>query len=158
MDQSVRLGSLTLKNPLITALGIFGYGLEFMRYGDLGSLGGICLKGISLTPRAGNGMPRIFPALNNNSAVYANNAQSVIQVTLEGGRMPHSKHDVMAFSMPGFKHLTDQDIADVVNFVRNSWHNQAPEISSRDVAEIRHFVNRKAPNIVPQAASGAHHE
>lgn len=59
MDQSVRLGSLTLKNPVITASGTFGYGLEFMRYGDLGSLGGICLKGISLTPRAGNAMPRI---------------------------------------------------------------------------------------------------
>lgn len=59
MDQSVRLGSLTLKNPVITASGTFGYGLEFMRYGNLGSLGGICLKGISLTPRAGNAMPRI---------------------------------------------------------------------------------------------------
>jgi len=59
MDQSVRLGSLTLKNPIITASGTFGYGLEFMRYGDLTTLGGICLKGISLTPRAGNPMPRI---------------------------------------------------------------------------------------------------
>jgi dihydroorotate dehydrogenase (NAD+) catalytic subunit len=59
MDQTVTLGSLTLKNPIITASGTFGYGLEFMRYGDLASLGGICLKGISLAPRAGNPMPRI---------------------------------------------------------------------------------------------------
>ncbi len=59
MDQTVTLGSLTLKNPIITASGTFGYGLEFMRYGDLSSLGGICLKGISLAPRAGNPMPRI---------------------------------------------------------------------------------------------------
>lgn len=59
MDQSVQLGSLTLKNPIITASGTFGYGLEFMRYGDLASLGGICLKGISLKPRGGNPMPRI---------------------------------------------------------------------------------------------------
>ena len=59
MDQIVPLGSLTLKNPIITASGTFGYGLEFMRYGDLSSLGGICLKGISLAPRAGNPMPRI---------------------------------------------------------------------------------------------------
>ncbi len=59
MDQTVTLGSLTLKNPIITASGTFGYGLEFMRYGDLTSLGGICLKGISLAPRAGNPMPRI---------------------------------------------------------------------------------------------------
>ena len=59
MDQTVRLGSLTLKNPIITASGTFGYGLEFMRYGDLAALGGICLKGVSLEPRAGNPMPRI---------------------------------------------------------------------------------------------------
>lgn len=106
----------------------------------------------------GNGVPRVFPALNNNSAVYANNAQSVIQITLEGGRMPQSKHDLMAFSMPGFRYLSDQDIADVANFVRNGWQNQAPEISKADVAEIRRFIRNKAPNIVPQAASGEHHE
>jgi dihydroorotate dehydrogenase (NAD+) catalytic subunit len=59
MDQTVKLGPLTLKNPIITASGTFGYGLEFMRYGDLSALGGICLKGISLAPRTGNPMPRI---------------------------------------------------------------------------------------------------
>lgn len=59
MDQSVQLGPLTLKNPIITASGTFGYGMEFMRYGDLSALGGICLKGISLEPREGNPMPRI---------------------------------------------------------------------------------------------------
>lgn len=59
MDQTVTLGSLTLKNPILTASGTFGYGLEFMRYGDLTTLGGICLKGISLAPRVGNPMPRI---------------------------------------------------------------------------------------------------
>ncbi|MDY0275957.1 MAG: dihydroorotate dehydrogenase [Desulfomicrobium sp.] len=59
MDQTVNLGGLTLKNPIITASGTFGYGLEFMRYGDLTSLGGICVKGISLQPRLGNPMPRI---------------------------------------------------------------------------------------------------
>jgi len=59
MDQTVKLGPLTLKNPVLTASGTFGYGLEFLRYGDLSALGGICLKGISLAPRAGNPMPRI---------------------------------------------------------------------------------------------------
>lgn len=59
MDPRVNLGTLTLKNPVITASGTFGYGLEFMRYGDLSKLGAICLKGISLQPRTGNPMPRI---------------------------------------------------------------------------------------------------
>ncbi|QEY25342.1 c-type cytochrome [Neisseria zalophi] len=106
----------------------------------------------------GNGVERIFPALNKNSAVYAGYPQSVIQITLEGGRMPENGHDVMAFSMPGFKNLSDEDIAEVVNFVRNGWTNQAPETNSKEVAEIRAFVNGKAQNFVPNTASGAHHE
>lgn len=51
--------SLDLKNPVLTASGTFGYGLEFMPYGDLQSLGGIVVKGLSLKPREGNPMPRI---------------------------------------------------------------------------------------------------
>lgn len=52
-------GDLVLKNPVLTASGTFGYGLEFMPYGDLAALGGIVVKGISLMPREGNPMPRV---------------------------------------------------------------------------------------------------
>jgi dihydroorotate dehydrogenase (NAD+) catalytic subunit len=51
--------SLTLKNPVLTASGCFGYGEEFAAFGDLRTLGGIVLKGVSLKPREGNPMPRI---------------------------------------------------------------------------------------------------
>lgn len=47
------------KNPIITASGTFGYGLEFIRFIDLNLLGGISIKGISLEPVEGNPMPRI---------------------------------------------------------------------------------------------------
>lgn len=50
---------LVLKNPILTASGTFGYGAEFMGYGDLSQLGGIIVKGISLKPRKGNPSPRI---------------------------------------------------------------------------------------------------
>ncbi|MCC8194828.1 MAG: dihydroorotate dehydrogenase [Deltaproteobacteria bacterium] len=50
---------LILRNPVLTASGTFGYGLEFMPYGNLADLGGIVVKGISLAPRRGNPMPRI---------------------------------------------------------------------------------------------------
>ena len=50
---------LLLKNPVLTASGTFGYGLEFSPYGNLTALGGIVVKGLSLEPRAGNPMPRI---------------------------------------------------------------------------------------------------
>ena len=58
-DARVRLAGLALKNPVMTASGTFGYGLEFAPYGDLQALGGIVVKGLSLQPRLGNPMPRI---------------------------------------------------------------------------------------------------
>lgn len=56
---AVQLGPLSLKNPILTASGTFGYGLEFTDFVDLGALGGICTKGLSLAPHAGNEPPRI---------------------------------------------------------------------------------------------------
>jgi dihydroorotate dehydrogenase (NAD+) catalytic subunit len=55
----VQLGPLKLKNPILTASGTFGYGLEFTDWVELARLGGICTKGLSLKPHAGNAPPRI---------------------------------------------------------------------------------------------------
>ncbi|HEX9149066.1 MAG TPA: dihydroorotate dehydrogenase [Thermoanaerobaculia bacterium] len=54
-----RLGPLTLKNPIVTASGTFGYGLEFTDFVDLSKIGALCTKGLSLAPHAGNMPPRI---------------------------------------------------------------------------------------------------
>ncbi len=56
---AVNIGSLELKNPIMTASGTFGYGREFAQLLDLEALGGIIVKGISLNPRPGNPPPRI---------------------------------------------------------------------------------------------------
>jgi dihydroorotate dehydrogenase (NAD+) catalytic subunit len=58
-SQAVRVGNLELKNPVLTASGCFGYGLEFDDYFDVAELGGICTKGLSLLPRDGNAPNRI---------------------------------------------------------------------------------------------------
>ena len=59
MDLSVNIGKLKLKNPILTASGTFGYGIEFTDFFDLNKIGGFCTKGISIEPRAGNPSPRI---------------------------------------------------------------------------------------------------
>lgn len=62
MDMRLNLPGLpdfSFKNPILTASGTFGYGVEFAPYGDLTALGGIVVKGLSLAPRPGNPMPRI---------------------------------------------------------------------------------------------------
>jgi len=55
----VTIAGLEFKNPVMTASGTFGYGAEFAPYVDLGRLGAIVVKGLSLYPRQGNPGPRI---------------------------------------------------------------------------------------------------
>jgi dihydroorotate dehydrogenase (NAD+) catalytic subunit len=59
MDLSVRIGALTLKNPLIAASGCFGYGVEYADVVDLSTLGAIVSKGLFLEAREGHPAPRI---------------------------------------------------------------------------------------------------
>lgn len=59
VDLAVSLGRLSLKNPVATASGTFGYGLEFADFVDLASLGAISVKGLSARPCHGNPPPRI---------------------------------------------------------------------------------------------------
>ena len=58
-DLRVNIGALTLKNPVMTASGTFGYGLEFADFIPLDGLGGIIVKGTTLKPREGNDYPRM---------------------------------------------------------------------------------------------------
>ena len=56
---NVKVGGLALKNPVLTASGTFGYGLEFADFIDLNRLGGFIVKGTTLMPREGNDYPRM---------------------------------------------------------------------------------------------------
>ena len=56
---NVKVGGLALKNPVMTASGTFGYGLEFADFIDLNRLGGFIVKGTTLMPREGNDYPRM---------------------------------------------------------------------------------------------------
>src|SRR5262249_40215151 len=58
-DQSVSVGSVTLKNPVLTASGTFGYALEYDDFYDVALLSGIYTKNLSLHPLVGNEPNRI---------------------------------------------------------------------------------------------------
>lgn len=59
VDLSVEIGSLKLKNPVLTASGTFGYGEEFADFVDLNRLGGFVVKGTTIAHREGNPYPRM---------------------------------------------------------------------------------------------------
>ena len=56
---NVNIGALSLKNPVMTASGTFGYGLEFADFMPLDGIGGIIVKGTTLKAREGNDYPRM---------------------------------------------------------------------------------------------------
>jgi dihydroorotate dehydrogenase (NAD+) catalytic subunit len=58
-DLSVRIGSLTLANPVIAASGCFGYGVEYAPSVNLAALGGVAVKGLFLKEREGHPPPRV---------------------------------------------------------------------------------------------------
>ena len=73
-DITTKLGTLELKNPVMTASGTFGYGREFDPVFNVSQLGAIVVKGISLKPMQGNPPPRIVetPAGMLNAIGLAN--------------------------------------------------------------------------------------
>ena len=59
MNTSVSIAGITLKNPVMTASGTFGSGMEYSEFVDLNKLGAVVTKGVSLTPWSGNPTPRV---------------------------------------------------------------------------------------------------
>lgn len=86
----------------------------------------------------GHGYSRVFPALAGNPVVQTADATSLIHVVLAGATVPATQTAPSNFSMPPFGwRLSDQEVADVVNFIRSSWGNQGSPVSAADVKPLR---------------------
>ncbi len=90
----------------------------------------------------GKGYAEVFPALAGNSALATKDATSLIHIILKGGTLPSTFKAPTPYAMPDFAtRLTDKQVADVVNFIRNSWGNKAEPVTEKDVANVREEVN-----------------
>ncbi len=86
----------------------------------------------------GVGQPRFFPPLGKNTMVQQNDPTGLIRLILAGGRIGPSPTRPSALTMPSFAwKLTDQEIADVSTYLRNSWGNQASAVSLSKVQDQR---------------------
>jgi dihydroorotate dehydrogenase (NAD+) catalytic subunit len=94
----VKIAGLNLKNPVLTASGTFGYGLEFADLIDLNRLGGFIVKGTTLNPRQGNDYPRM--AETPSGMLNA--------VGLQNGGVEHFIHDT-------YPQIADLDTNVIVN-------------------------------------------
>jgi len=87
----------------------------------------------------GSGYKRFYPALRGNPVVMADDPTSLIHIVLVGGQLPGVNGAPSTITMPAFGwRLNDQQVADVVNFVRNSWGNgTGSDVTAQDVAKLR---------------------
>jgi mono/diheme cytochrome c family protein len=89
----------------------------------------------------GKGYTQTFPTLALSSTVNSADPTSLIHIVLRGAQMPSTKSAPTHYAMPGFDdRLTDQDVADVLTFVRTSWGNKAPAVTAAQVAKVRKDV------------------
>jgi mono/diheme cytochrome c family protein len=118
-----------------------------LKSGDAGKLGAMTyLDNCAACHRTdGLGSQRVFPRLAGNPVVQAANPLSLISVILQGSTTPRTRAAPAQFAMPSFaSRLSDQDIADLVNFIRTSWGNNASSVAAEDIAKIRRIGTRKS--------------
>jgi mono/diheme cytochrome c family protein len=90
----------------------------------------------------GAGQSRIFPPLGKDAVLQQRDATGVLHLILTGTQIGVSASHPSALSMPSFAwKLSDQEIADVATFIRNSWGNQAQAVGVSQVAELRKKLN-----------------
>ena len=86
----------------------------------------------------GHGYTRVFPALAGNPVLQTDDPTSLIHIVLKGGTLPATHTAPSTVTMPGFAwRLSDQEVADVVSFIRGSWGNKGAPVKAADVAKLR---------------------
>jgi mono/diheme cytochrome c family protein len=86
----------------------------------------------------GSGAKRTFPNLVKNEAVNAEDPISLIHIVLAGGATPSTQTAPSAFAMPEFGgRLSDEEVADVLSFIRGSWGNHAAAVSHDEIGRVR---------------------
>jgi len=120
-----------------------------LRVGDTRMAGsGVYLDNCNACHRSdGSGANRTFPNLVKNEAINAGDPISLIHIVLAGSAMPSTQTAPSAIAMPDFGwRLSDEEVADVLNFVRGSWGNHAAAFSQDAVERLRKSLTlQKSP-------------
>ena len=91
-------------------------------------------------------------ALANNPRMLSNDSTNLIHAMLMGSRAPHTEARQTAAGMPSFAwKMNDREIAEILNFVRNSWGNNAAVVNPERVSTMRTALGAKNNLTVPTA-------
>lgn len=131
-DLSVELGPITLKNPVMTASGTFGYGREYSAFVDPGLLGAVVVKGLSLRPMAGNPPPRTV-----ETACGMLNAIGLANIGLE---------EFLKEKLPGLRDLGTEVIVNIYGHHMEEYGELAASLKGEEGVTALE-VNISCPNV-----------
>ena len=105
----------------------------------------------------GQGVANIFPPLANNVSVLSKDPASVIHVVLSGWKSAQTQSSPRSFGMPNYSSFSNDELAEIVTFVRTKWGNQGEPVHAGQIQQIRDEIKLKpaAPTqfVVPRFAA-----
>ena len=136
VDLSVDLGKFKLKNPVITASGTFGSGMEYAEFVDLNRLGAVVTKGVSNVPWAGNPTPRIAETCGG----------MLNAIGLQGPGVDKFLHD--DHYLPGLRRTGARVIVNIWGKTPEEYAEVAARLEAEAAADITALeINISCPNV-----------
>ncbi|MCP6698388.1 c-type cytochrome [Pseudomonas donghuensis] len=89
----------------------------------------------------GRGVKGLFPPLAGNPSIASANPTSLLHITLTGWETAQTATHSRVYTMPGFARLADEEIAEILSFVRNRWGNNSSPITAKQVKTLREQLN-----------------
>jgi alcohol dehydrogenase (quinone), cytochrome c subunit len=94
----------------------------------------------------GAGSPNVLPKIAGNSTVLSDDPHSLIGLVLNGSSLPGTAGAPSSLGMPGFAwRLSNDEVAQLLTFIRNSWGNQASSVSAGEVGRVRAALDAQRP-------------
>ena len=95
---------------------------------------------------SGKGSAGVFPEIAGNSFVLLQDPTPLIRLVLQGSSLPATAAAPSRLGMPGFGwRLSNQEVAQLLTFIRTEWGNRAPGVSASDVGRVRAGLDASAP-------------
>lgn len=89
----------------------------------------------------GAGVPGMFPPLAGNPSIASSDPTSLLHITLTGWETAQTATHSRVYTMPGFARLSDQEIAEILSFVRSRWGNDSSAVTAEQVKKLRAQLN-----------------
>lgn len=100
----------------------------------------------------GQGVARVFPPMAGNPTVASADPATLLHITLTGGKTPATAAYPRVWTMPAFARLGDEELAEIINFVRTSWGGAAAgkdPVTAAMVKKVRATLDAKATDSTP---------